>query len=348
MIDLSSVSCAWYVRDVWPLIRSGIARLEMPSTARHDAVVTLDGLMPRPSGYLSWNTRTGRPVMTDADTTTIERIEAHSRWIAQTVADTTVRDWPALVSDDFNIHDDPRFLPWLAGVDLAKQTGLPLWADDLGLRTLARDAGVSTFSTVALMAVLEEDGRLSMIQRQTAMLVLRDEYCVDLELDAEWLRRSAAASDWRGGVAAMSFSRPATWTESEAAFGIWTEIVQAAADFDPALIAGWVYSAATAFCRSLPRDRTSAVVAPLIVRGIVAGRFQRSVFATCLEAGREASREHNAADPLGSTLDLLFEILTENAGTAGAAEILSTCAAGLEADDRVALRRVLFGVDKDD
>jgi hypothetical protein len=258
----------------------------------------------------------------------------------------TLREWPSLVSGQFDLaDDDPRFLPWLAAVDLAKQTGLPLWADDIGLRSLARDAGVPVFGTVALLNALEDAGQISSLQRRSAMNLLREEYCVDLELDVEWIRSSAAASRWRGGPVAVGFARPAIWADTEAAYAIWKDTVDRAAEADTTLVGRWVYAAATGVSLAMPSDRTTAVVATFIGRGIIAGRFQPTVFSDCLAAGREACDNQAVGDPLAATLRLLFAVLEENLGRAGAAEVLLTLGKDLDGDDRVELRRIIFGVE---
>lgn len=43
---------------------------------------------------------------------------------------------------------------WISGLDLAKTTGRPLWCDDRVLRAIARQVGVSTFGTLALLEAL--------------------------------------------------------------------------------------------------------------------------------------------------------------------------------------------------
>ncbi len=344
-IDLSTVCCAWYLLDLWPQIRSGVTRIEAPSPARDDVVRALDSLTPRPAGYLSWDTHTGRPVMTDADPVELERIEAHIAWVAEAISQVTVRDWPSLVTDDFASHNDARLLPWLAAVDLAKQSGLPLWADDVGLRSLARDVGVPSFGSVALLTALEEHGRLSPVQRRTAMRVFRDEYCVDLELDVEWMQSSAAAAEWRAGPAMVNFARPAVWADIEAAFSVWREIVQAASNADSKLIGPWIHAAATGICRGVPPDRCSAVVASLVCRGLLAGDFESSVFTDCLNAGRQACKKAGAEDPLAATVKLLLDLLGEHLGPAAAAKLVSTFASDLEEEDRAQVSQLVFGVE---
>jgi hypothetical protein len=345
-IDSSALTTLWYVHDLWPLLRNAFTRLEFTSASHHDAMAAVEGLTPRPSGFLTWDTRTGRPVMTDADPEQLDRIEAHTNWVANTSREVTVREWPRLTDalPAYDFGDDARFLPWLSSIDLAARSGIPLWADDLGLRRLAQEQGVPAFGTVALLEALEAAGRLTDAQRATALRILREEYCVDLPLDTEWIESSAAATDWQGGPAAFVFSRAATWAQPDKALEIWFSVASAAARSDAALIARWLYAATTGLLVGLPGVQVRPVVGSILARALALTNADSNAFASCIAATRQACEEQDVEDVTTFALQLLFDILKSGLDETQAAAILSQLGEHLEGQERAALRQVLFAV----
>lgn len=197
VVDVSTVVIGGYLRQLWPQLRGSFARLKMPRPAHHDVLSTVEGLRVPSSGTLYFDTSIQAVRGSEADPATQERLLDHGEWVAAQVADAVVADWPHLVALSDRLDD--AFLPWLAALDMSKARGLPLSCDDLGLRTLAANDGVATFGTTALIAALADTGQLEPGAAQGALRHLRQEYAVDLPLDAEWLRLSAASEDWRAG-----------------------------------------------------------------------------------------------------------------------------------------------------
>jgi predicted nucleic acid-binding protein len=50
---------------------------------------------------------------------------------------------------------------WASAISLAKNKGLPLWSDDVALRSIAADQGVPAFGTYALLGTLTEAGLIA-------------------------------------------------------------------------------------------------------------------------------------------------------------------------------------------
>ena len=65
---------------------------------------------------------------------------------------------------------------WISLVDYAKDNRLALLSDDIGLRSLARQQGVATFGSGALVEALEERGEVDADKRVTMFHWWRREF----------------------------------------------------------------------------------------------------------------------------------------------------------------------------
>jgi hypothetical protein len=59
--------------------------------------------------------------------------------------------------------------PWLAAVDLATDRRLPLWSDDVAVRSIAASKGIATFGTWALITALIDAGLIPDTSREDAV-----------------------------------------------------------------------------------------------------------------------------------------------------------------------------------
>jgi hypothetical protein len=71
--------------------------------------------------------------------------------------------------------------PWLAAVDLSAQRRLPLWSDDIAIRSIAASKGVATFGTWALLSLLIEADLIPDTSQEDA-LVLAAEGVINLAM----------------------------------------------------------------------------------------------------------------------------------------------------------------------
>jgi hypothetical protein len=345
VVDISALCTSWHLRDIWPTLRSALDRIDLAYGSLHDVRAAHDALTPRPTGYLTWDTRSDRPLLTEADPVELDRIEEQIRWVRDRAEECSVRDWPTLRLEPLaDMSGDPRFSSWLGAIDLAAHLGAPLWCDDLGLRVLAAEFDVAAFSTASLLSVIRERGLLTEHQERRALRSLREEYYVDLEIDPEWVLLSGAAGRWKGGPSATVFTRPAIWQDVDQAYGLWRDVINEVAKLDVHLLAPWVYAAALGLCRKVTPDRWSAVVAPLALRPVVASNFDADVFRSCLAAAREACGDGLGGDLLHTTISLLFSTLAESLGPGPAAELVSSFCDHLDGEDRAVVREILFGL----
>lgn len=279
----------------------------------------------------------------ESDPAVQQRLLEHSEWLAAQVAEVVVVDWPQLAV--LGLDRDDTFLPWLSALDMAKARQLPLWCDDLGLRTLAANEGVPTFGTSALIAALVAAGHLDAGTMKSAFRQLREEYAVDLPLDVDWLRLSASSEDWRPGPASHHFTRPAAWLSFDDTYRLWSELAQLAATAEPLRVVGWVHAAAYGLACAVGADGAATVLVAVAAKGIAAAEFDAGVVAACAARVREVALAAGLPNPVPALLALLLRHLSDAIGPEAAAQRLLS---GELADvDRVVARDLVFGLRSD-
>jgi hypothetical protein len=342
-IDTSTLVVGGHLRQLWPQFRASFARLELPSTAHHDILSAVEEFRAPAHGTLYFETSANAVRMSDTDSDARQRLLDQGEWVAAEVAEVNVADWPQIVALTEGLDD--AFLPWLAPLDMAKARGLPLWCDDVGLRSLAAGEGVPAFGTTALIAALVAEGRLQTGAAQGALRQLRQEYAVDLPFDADWLRLSAAAEDWRPGPAAFYFTRPAAWVTFEQTYALWSDLARSAAMADPVQVAGWVHAAAYGVSGAVSADKASNVIAVLAANGIAAARFDGEAIAACAARVREVALAEGVPNPVPTLLAILVRHLTDAVGPETAARLVTSL--HLADPDRAVARDLVFGLRSD-
>lgn len=347
VIDVSTIAVGFYLRNDWPALRDHF-RLKMPSPANYDILRGENELTDtRASGTIYFDTAIGAVRVSDVDPVVRTRLSEHARWIAGELPHVSVRDWPRLLADAHQDRDGEvqALLPWMSSADMAEVLRLPLWADDLGLRTLATGAGVPTFGTVALLEVLHEDGELSDGKLVTLLRTLRQEYAVDLPLDEQWMKLSAAAEDWEAGPACAFFIRPASWAEFPSTMALWEDIVHAAASDNPTKVIPWIVHAAHGLVRAARPGVEHRLVALLAAKGIASSGFDHDVTATATRVAREICAEYGHPNPVPLVLSELHARLAGAVGSEEAARIMVTAGAKLHEEDLAVLRAVVLGIE---
>jgi len=106
---------------------------------------------------------------------------------------------------------------------VARETGLPLWCDDMALRQQARLRGIAAFSFLDLITELTRHG--TTLSNQAVLRRLAAHYVVDLPLDADDIIAIAADGDWRPGPAHTALARPAWWQAQDRDWpGTWQPV----------------------------------------------------------------------------------------------------------------------------
>jgi DNA-binding transcriptional ArsR family regulator len=275
----------------------------------------------------------------DVDPDAQAQLLASGEWVAAQTSDLVVVDWPRF-SAIAALND--AFLPWLSALDMAKARELPLWCDDVGLRTLAAGEGVSTFGTTDLIAALVETSAIGQSTATEAIRSLREAYAVDLPLDPEWVREFAANEEWRPGPSAFCFARPTAWRDFQSTYALWSELAQSAAQAERLRVAGWVHAAALGIADSADPARLPYVLANLAAKGIALAGFDSEAIAACAARVREVAAAAGASSPVPTLMSTLFDHLSQAVGPAAAATRLLSD--HLAEQDRTVVRDLVFGI----
>jgi hypothetical protein len=341
VIDLSAVASGWYHRTGWTKLVNSFWAVHVTSASRRDAAESSEAVGHRSTNVLSWDTRAGRPVLYENDEADVDRLEAHVRWITEETTAMSLLDAPTGGVEP----DDPlRRDAWLTVIEAARSYGLALWADDRGLRVVARQRGVATFGTDSLLYALRSTGRIGDDELAEAVTALRDEFCTDFPLDAEWIWTRAEAGSWKRGPAMLALARPLSWADPSAAFEIWDRIVGAVASADITAVPAWVYVAASGGGPAMP-DLPSAMgfAASLLVRAASAVAGDPEVFAACAQGAAHACGAIGLPDPTQLALNVILDLGTSAHDRETAVQALLNLGASLIGDQQVALQHVVAG-----
>lgn len=337
-LDPSVAVVGWYIRDLWPRLRSAFTRVEVTAPAQRDAAESLARFQLPSDGRLYF--ADGQVRSRDSDEVVQARLIEHATWVDAQLSQTPGRDWPKLVHIGASEPFPEEFTSWLSALDQAVGLGLPLWSDDLGLRMLAHSEGVATFGTDTLLEVLRDQAVIDDSLFTAALRTLREEYVVDLPLDVEWMKLSSAAGGWAAGPAASQFARPATWADETAARKAWAELMQAAGRHDPKLVLGWLHAAALGLVEAWGRDIAVQALVEFATFAVAATEFNPEVLPGAGAVIRMVAAEAGVPDTAPPFMARLLEVLTDAVGPEVAAQILSL--PDLEAPEKAALRDLLF------
>ena len=336
--DASALTISWLINQTWPIFVASFSRVSLTGETRRDIAAAAESLHPEATGTLGWDIRTGRPFYEEADPKATARLSEHLSWANARAAELPIHE-------DSTSDDDTSFGPWMSSFRAARDLEQPLWADDVGLRTLARNEGVPTFGSVALLTLLVRSGKIDTDTHAATLRTLRDEYCVDLPLDAEWLLEAARRDDFRVGPALFAFTRRATWVEDlPAALDLWRTVVRECGQHYPEHLASWVYAGAVGLMASVVPPVVVDLAAGLLVAVTVEVTRDPGTFSRCADALAQAANEANLHDPVETAIRTLHGLLTEHLGMEDGARALAQLGSQLAEHHRESLRRVLFNV----
>ena len=337
--DVSVLVVASYVRERWPQLLAAFAVVEITESSRRDAAISADDFHPRSNETLGWDLKTGRPTLHTTDDATLDRLESQLAWVHDQAAAMAVSASPT--EEERAAADD--FGPWMATFHAAQASGRPLWADDVGLRTLARNEGVPTFGTDALLRALASLARLTVEQVDSTVATLRDEYCVDFPVDEEWVTLAAERDQWAPGPALLVMSRPHLWAQPHDAFGLWSRLAEAAGADDLAKVAPWVYAAVAGIGpATADPERAVALAAGVLGKAATIVNLDPVAFASCAQAAAAGAADAGYADPTEFALAIVLDLVSQRQGPQEAAAIVARLGSELADEHREAVRRILF------
>jgi hypothetical protein len=286
-------------------------RLLLPAAARRDilrAVVEVQGLAGSP-GTLGWDAKAQKLAFYELTATNYLRYSARAEALEGAADTTTVREVADLsLFETVNSRDGDQC--WLAPIQLANDEGLSLWADDIGLRRLARSVGVKAFGTPALVEALNDRAletcdvsdteRLDSLLNERAAWVSQfvREWVVDVPAHLIEVRAQAVADDWHPQAAAAILSRPSWWAWQHEPFNDWRVIAREVNTNRPEAFGEWQYAAMLGVSRAyVDPNYAAAMLASLALLGAGGGGSAEDAAEGCARAG-DVATSRGIPDPL--------------------------------------------------
>jgi tetratricopeptide (TPR) repeat protein len=256
------------VLDLASVLLPRLQRLLLPRASGHDiqrAVFDARQLQSSPGG-VQWDTGLDRPVYIEVTPESQNDILRRTDTLAANATRCeVVIEGPLRL---FQGEDDERGHSgaWLAPLQVAVDEGLSLWSDDLVLRRLARELGVSTFGTIALLhAVLEREPELMDAGTQEAITVgLINEWVVDTAGEVGYLLdlQVSGRTDLHATLAALA--RPWRYEEAEDRERVIRTVIESV-DGDPIEHRRWFCAIALGLCLSSAEPASAAAVLAALV-----------------------------------------------------------------------------------
>ncbi len=345
--DTSSLVVLGFLGDRWRIVQSALARLLFPIPSRSDIARALVGYEQPVAGLLGWNAEAGIPSLVDI--TEAERVRWRERAEsllekADSLESVNVSNLSSIFPDKNN-DSEPAFLPWLAALEYAIRNNVALYADDIALRTLAREKGIPSFGTIAMLHALATVERINAAELISSIDELRYSYCVDLPLDQLALSRIAARDAWKPGAASYAFSRPAAWTLWDKAIAAWQSLCSKAGSHNPRYVAGWLNHAVLGACQNRSNNSAPVIAAYLICKSIFIVGGDREVAPELISAARAALSTSAALDPLPFVVEMLLKVFQQATGNIeSAARLVLAILENLNDQDRAIVRSKVFSV----
>jgi tetratricopeptide (TPR) repeat protein len=312
VVDISTILVLTQLTDSEPILGQ-FAELLMARAARDDllwAVLDAQGLSAS-VGSIGWDSQEDRPVFVALSEDDYRRIRSRTDALDAIAKRTFVRNERRSVIDG-RLRSEIVGSPWAASIEVAAREGAALWCDDLGVRRVARAAGVAAFSTMAVVEVICEsrlaaDGHeavedvVALRERVAAQMLA--EYVVDVPVSTPLLIDQAAAENWRANsAAAVVLSRPAWWHDQTTPVDELLKIYAAVSAGDSARLPEWQYAAMLGSARGLPAPAASHFLAVLALLGWAKqgapSPSPGDLAAGCRNARRVASELGGLTDPM--------------------------------------------------
>ena len=257
VVDTSALVLAPVTFGAIKKLTARFERLLVTSPQRDDILITRAALLTRAAGSLGWDAVSDQPAFAQYDEDLTERWASEAERLAASLELCEVVNDPP--------HDgDPRNREWSSPIRVARERGISLVADDAALRAVARNEGVTAFSSLDLLSALVADGLLPKQALEDSYSRLMKIQAAELPV-SERLLEIAAKEDWKpAGYAAFLLSRPPMWITPGDGWQTYTTVIRALPDKASDQPAAWCAAAAFGLCLTTPPQRVPAVIGGLV------------------------------------------------------------------------------------
>lgn len=236
----------------------------LPFDLREDLARGRANLALRSIGSMGWNSRLQRPVLTEV-----------AEDVADAWSEAADQLWDDITAIKVGRIESGTDEPWMSAIDLAKELGAALWADDVALRAFARSLGVPAFGSLDLVAATRPEN-----EAVEAVRALREHRVVDLPFEKAWYVLAADANWDPSSPFLGAITRPAAWRDPLASVQKYQALIRSRPDeMDAEQVVAWTHAAATGLAQALPRATAPTAVAAVLAWTI----FNTDTFFTDLQ-----------------------------------------------------------------
>ncbi|MGW8647977.1 phosphorylase family protein [Nocardia salmonicida] len=333
VVDTTALVVAPWAGRPFNKLAANFDAVILPAPLREDIARARTALAMKSTATLGWDSRAQKPAVT---TTSAEIAEEYAA-----AAEQVWRD-----AQKLRLSPAPTRDPWQSAIAVAQELGVPVWADDVVIRRLARAVGVGAFGSLDLIRVLGTGA-----ENATAMTGLRANRVVDLVIDQTW-RHLVEHADWRiDSPFALAISRPAAWQNKPESFVQFQSMIRhRSTELDPKTIADWAHIAANGLALATAASTRHRAVSALLAWTILAADPFFTVVDAVIEgapvpekAGRTTeliisaadalhARHYPAADALALIVDILCSGLLDTVGPEATSRIVAALVKHLDRD----------------
>ncbi|MFB9961238.1 hypothetical protein ACFFOP_01475 [Sinosporangium siamense] len=348
---VQDTAAALVLQTLPPQLREDVlgvfARVMTTDAVMLDALGASDKLALRKVGTAVWDDRHDRVQVIAVSPAEISRQVSQASALLSAIESLTRIPQPA--TEAFDRLDAPAIRAWASVADLAQQRQVALWSDDSVLRAHARQVGIATTSTTAILDYLLGAGRITAEAHEQAIRALIKAHIGDMPLNEPRLLELAEDEGWRPTHVALALSRPAAWADALRAVNLFGRLTIQIRSHCPETLPRWLYYAVrgAAISANTPEAATD-ITALLLTVAIQVGRTPAHAALPLMTAARDglaygADPDSPASpDPLPRCACLLRDDFAQELSIAEATRLALSLFAGLADPDRYAVLEALF------
>ena len=316
----------------------------IPESQVDDIRAALDDLRLVPDGNIAWDEALDEPVRWETTESSHEQLRRRVQKLGDFVEEHLA---PAKTAAKPDEGLEVRFGPWFDSIRLAREKGVALYADDLGMRRLARSLGLQAFGTHDLLRALGQTREVPDDFVQLSELALMRSFATDLPVNAANIHALAAESDYAPGPALLPLARPVTWSDPELATGFFASLMALLSATDRLEHAPyWLAAAVEGAGLAAPVGAQVKVAGFLLASAIAESGANRESIPELVSAAREATQYRlkldTTFDPLAEAVPFLRSALTDAVPDGQVGGVVLSLFEGLPVEDRSLVARSLL------
>ncbi|KAA0086698.1 hypothetical protein CIW52_01945 [Mycolicibacterium sp. P9-64] len=241
------------------------------------------------------------------------------------------------------VRGDSRSFYWLAALDHAIGTACAFWCDDRVTRAMARERGILTFGTHALIEALRRRGAVPNEAAVAHQATLVCSYFVGLDFKVDWLDLAGTLDRWlpRGAASFIANCAPASDGSPPLNFAVRAmgQVVG-----DPLAVRGWVAAAAKLLIRMAGSTRDAHSNLVTLLSNILKESWLESSTLPFVIAGvRDGIGTTSVGDPLAQAMEQHYRHLVQHTGWAPAAQHVWALIRLADPHDRATITGIVLG-----